>query len=70
VGGIFRANTYKSAVNEKLAVHSYGPNVAVVIGTTHEKGQAKTAKHLIAPFGSPTHGCRVRRSMAMRCQPR
>ncbi|MFZ3375859.1 MAG: nuclear transport factor 2 family protein [Chthoniobacterales bacterium] len=33
--------TYKSAVNEKLAVHSYGPNVAVVVGTAHEKGTGK-----------------------------
>ena len=37
-------DTYKSAVNEKLAVHSYGPNVAVVIGTTHEKGTGKDGK--------------------------
>ena len=32
---------YKSAVNEKLAVHTYGPNVAVVVGTAHEKGTGK-----------------------------
>jgi len=37
-------DTYKSAVNEKLAVHSYGPNVAVVIGTTREKGTGKDGK--------------------------
>jgi ketosteroid isomerase-like protein len=37
-------DTYKSAVNEKLTVHSYGPNVAVVIGTTHEKGTGKDGK--------------------------
>ena len=34
-------DTYKSAVNEKLAVHTYGPNVAVVVGTAHEKGTDK-----------------------------
>jgi ketosteroid isomerase-like protein len=37
-------DTYKSAVNEKLAVHSYGPGVAVVIGTAHEKGTTKDGK--------------------------
>jgi ketosteroid isomerase-like protein len=37
-------DTYKSAVNEKLAVHSYGSNVAVVVGTAHEKGTAKDGK--------------------------
>jgi ketosteroid isomerase-like protein len=37
-------DTYKSAVNEKLAVRSYGPNVAVVIGTAHEKGTTKGGK--------------------------
>jgi ketosteroid isomerase-like protein len=37
-------DTYKSAVNEKLAVHSYGPGVAVVVGTSHEKGTAKDGK--------------------------
>jgi ketosteroid isomerase-like protein len=37
-------DTYKSAVNEKLTVHSYGPNLAVVIGTTHEKGTGKDGK--------------------------
>lgn len=34
-------DTYKSAVNEKLAVHTYGPNVAVVVGTAHETGTGK-----------------------------
>jgi ketosteroid isomerase-like protein len=34
-------DTYKSAVNEKLAVHTYGPDVAVVVGTAHEKGTGK-----------------------------
>jgi ketosteroid isomerase-like protein len=34
-------DTYKSAVNEKLAVHTYGPNVAVIVGTAHEKGTGK-----------------------------
>ncbi|HEV2046454.1 MAG TPA: DUF4440 domain-containing protein [Chthoniobacterales bacterium] len=34
-------DTYKSAVNEKLAVHSYGANVAVVIGAAREKGTTK-----------------------------
>ena len=37
-------DTYKSAVNEKLAVHAYGPNVAVVVGTAHEKGTDKDGK--------------------------
>jgi len=37
-------DTYKSAVNEKLAVHSYGPGVAVVVGTAHEKGTTKDGK--------------------------
>ena len=37
-------DNYKSAVNEKLTVHTYGPNVAVVIGTAHEKGTAKDGK--------------------------
>jgi ketosteroid isomerase-like protein len=35
---------YKSAANEKLAVHTYGPNVAVVVGTAHEKGTGKDGK--------------------------
>jgi ketosteroid isomerase-like protein len=37
-------DTYKSAVNEKLTVRSYGPGVAVVIGTSHEKGTTKDGK--------------------------
>ena len=37
-------DTYKSAVNEKVAVHSYGPTVAVVVGTAHEKGTGKDGK--------------------------
>ena len=37
-------DTYKSAANEKLAVHTYGPNVAVVVGTAHEKGTGKDGK--------------------------
>ncbi len=37
-------DTYKSAVNEKFAVHSYGPGVAVVVGTAHEKGTTKDGK--------------------------
>ncbi|PYL15165.1 MAG: hypothetical protein DMF46_07025 [Verrucomicrobia bacterium] len=37
-------DTYKSAVNEKLAVHTYGPNAAVVVGTAHEKGTGKDGK--------------------------
>ncbi len=37
-------DTYKSAKNEKLAVHSYGPNVAVVVGTSREKGTGKDGK--------------------------
>lgn len=37
-------DTYKSAVNEKLAVHTYGPDVAVVVGTAREKGTGKDGK--------------------------
>ncbi len=37
-------DTYKSAVNEKLAVHSYGSVVAVVVGTAREKGTTKDGK--------------------------
>lgn len=37
-------DTYKSATNEKLAVHSYGPNCAVVVGTAREKGTGKDGK--------------------------
>ena len=37
-------DTYKSAVNERLAVHTYGPSVAVVVGTAREKGTAKDGK--------------------------
>jgi ketosteroid isomerase-like protein len=37
-------DTYKSAVNERLAVHTYGQNVAVVVGTAHEKGTGKDGK--------------------------
>src|SRR5437660_1334407 len=32
------------AANEKLAVHSYGPNMAVVVGTEREKGTGKDGK--------------------------
>jgi len=37
-------DTYSSAKNEKLAVHSFGPNVSVVIGTAREKGTGKDGK--------------------------
>jgi ketosteroid isomerase-like protein len=37
-------DTYKSAVNERLAVHTYGPNVAVIVGTAHEKGTGKDSQ--------------------------
>jgi hypothetical protein len=37
-------DAYKSAVNERLAVRSYGPGVAVVVGTSHEKGTTKDGK--------------------------
>jgi ketosteroid isomerase-like protein len=37
-------DTYKSAMNEKLAVHSYGPSMAVVVGTAREKGTGKDGK--------------------------
>jgi ketosteroid isomerase-like protein len=43
-------DTYKSAVNEKLAVHTYGPNVAVVVGTAHEKGMGKDGKSFDRKF--------------------
>jgi ketosteroid isomerase-like protein len=37
-------DTYKSTANEKLAVHMFGKNVAVVVGTAREKGTAKDGK--------------------------
>jgi hypothetical protein len=37
-------DTYKSAMNEKLSVRSYGSNVSVVVGTAHEKGTGKDGK--------------------------
>jgi len=37
-------DTYKSAVNERLAVHIFGKNVAVVVETAHEKGTTKDGK--------------------------
>jgi ketosteroid isomerase-like protein len=43
-------DTYKSAVNEKLAVHTYGPNVAVVVGTAHEKGTGKDGQSFDRKF--------------------
>jgi len=43
-------DTYKSAVNEKLAVHTYGPNVAVVVGTVHENGTGRDAKTFYRKF--------------------
>jgi ketosteroid isomerase-like protein len=43
-------DTYKSAKNEKLAVHAYGPNVAVVVGTAREKGTGKDGKSFDRTF--------------------
>ena len=37
-------DTYKSAKNESLKVHSFGPNIAVVVGTAREKGTTKDGK--------------------------
>jgi ketosteroid isomerase-like protein len=37
-------DTYKSAKLEKLSVHTYGPSVAVVVGTAREKGTDKDGK--------------------------
>jgi ketosteroid isomerase-like protein len=37
-------DTYKSAVNEKLNVKTFGPNVAVVTGRSREKGTGKDGK--------------------------
>jgi ketosteroid isomerase-like protein len=37
-------DTYAHAVNDRLAVHTFGPNVAVVVGTAHEKGTDKNGK--------------------------
>lgn len=34
-------DTYTQAKNEKLDVHMYGKDVAVVVGTAHEKGTGK-----------------------------
>jgi len=39
-------------VNEKLAVHTYGPNVAVVVGTAHVKGTGRDAKPFDRKFRS------------------
>ncbi len=43
-------DTYKSAKNEKLAVHGYGPNVAVVVGTAREKGTGKDGRSFDRTF--------------------
>src|SRR5438552_672917 len=43
-------DTYKSTKNEKLAVHAYGPNVAVVVGTAQEKGTGKDGKSFDRAF--------------------
>ena len=37
-------DTYKTARNESLKVHTFGPNIAVVVGTAHEKGAGKDGK--------------------------
>ena len=37
-------DTYKSAKNESLKVHNFGPNIAVVVGTAREKGTGKDGK--------------------------
>jgi ketosteroid isomerase-like protein len=37
-------DTYTSAKNEKLDVHMYGASVAVVVGTSREKGTDKDGK--------------------------
>ena len=37
-------DTYKSARNESLKVHSFGPNIAIVVGTAREKGSGKDGK--------------------------
>ncbi len=43
-------DTYNSAKNEKLAVHGYGPNVAVVVGTAREKGTGKDGRSFDRTF--------------------
>jgi len=43
-------DTYKSAKNEKLAVHGYGGNVAVVVGTAREKGTGKDGRSFDRTF--------------------
>ncbi|MEP7014958.1 MAG: DUF4440 domain-containing protein [Verrucomicrobiota bacterium] len=37
-------DTYTSTKNEKMDVHKFGNNVAVVVGTYHEKGTGKDTK--------------------------
>jgi ketosteroid isomerase-like protein len=38
------ADTYTSTANESLDVHVFGPDVAVVAGTSREKGKTKDGK--------------------------
>ena len=62
-------DTYKSAVNEKLTMHSYGPGVAVVVGTAREKGTAKDGKPFDRTFRFTDTWMQRGGSMAMCCQP-
>jgi hypothetical protein len=48
-------DTYTSA-DEKLNVHIYGPNVAVITGSAREKGRPKMARLSTGPIDSPTPG--------------
>jgi ketosteroid isomerase-like protein len=44
-------DTVSSSVNDSLEVHVYGPNLAMVIGTSTEKGMDKHNKAFTRSFG-------------------
>jgi ketosteroid isomerase-like protein len=44
-------DTVSSSVNDSLEVHVYGPNLAMVVGTSTEKGMDKNRKAFTRSFG-------------------
>ena len=44
-------DTVTSSVNDSLKVHVYGPNLAMVVGTSTEKGMDKDRKPFTRSFG-------------------
>ena len=44
-------DTVSSSVNDSLEVHVYGPNLAMVVGTSTEKGMDKDRKAFTRSFG-------------------